>query len=415
MAVTPGPEIGREHGSGSPRGALEGIRVLEVGSLIAGPFAGRLLADMGADVIKVEAPGHLDPARVWGPERYRDHTLLWPIQSRNKRLITLDLKQGSELFLRLVEKSDVVLENFRPGTLEKWGLGYEDLKPVNPGIVFVRVSGYGQTGPHAGRTGFASVAEAASGLRSLNGYPDQPPPRSGISLGDSVAGLFAAFGALSAILQRDRSETHEGQVVDVSLIESCLALLESVIPEYDLLGLIRQPSGSRLNGVAPSNIFRSRDQKWFVIAANQDNLFASLCGVMGRPDLIDHPDFASHLARGEHQEQIERIVAAWVASKDAAELERLLLEAGIPSGPVNSVADVVADPHLQARDAFITHVDEELGELLGPGIMPRLSRTPGEVRWSGSWTAGAHNAEVYGGLLGLSEEEHQRLKDSGVI
>jgi formyl-CoA transferase len=394
---------------------LQGVRVLEVGSLIAGPFAGRLLADLGAEVIKVEAPGRLDPAREWGPERYRDHALFWPVLSRNKKLITLDLKKGRETFLRLVEKSDIVIENFRPGTLEGWGLGYEQLRIANQGIVLVRVSGYGQTGPNAARSGFAAVAEAASGLRSLNGYPGEAPPRSGVSLGDSIAGLFAALGALTAIIERDRSSDHLGQVVDVSLIEACLALLESVIPEYDLLGTIRQPSGSGLSGVAPSNIFRSKDEKWVVIAAAQDNLFATLCSAMGHPDLADHPKFSSHLARGEHQDEVEAIVAQWVETKTVSELDEILLGAGIPYGPVNTVAEVVADPHLRARSALVTHHDEVLGELLGPGIMPRLSRTPGEVRWAGSWTAGAHNDEVFRELLGLSDEEMATARDNGEL
>lgn len=370
---------------------------------------------MGADVIKIEAPGHLDQLREWGQARYKGRALFWPVQSRNKRLITLDLKKGRDLFLRLVEQSDVVLENFRPGTMERWGLGYEEIKAANPGVVFVRVSGYGQDGPDAAKAGFASVAEAASGLRSLNGYPDEPPPRFGISLGDTVAGLFATIGALVAIIERERSENGFGQIVDVSLIESCLALLESAIPEFDRLGLVRQPSGTRLEKIAPSNIFRSSDNKWVLIAANQDNLFQSLCRVMDQPELAHDARFADHVARGEHQDEIEVIISSWVARQTARELDDLLTDAGIPSGPINSIGDVVNDDHLHARGAFVIHDDDEIGEFLGPGVVPRLSRTPGTVRWSGSWEPGADNVDVFEGLLGLSENELKALVEAGVV
>jgi formyl-CoA transferase len=400
---------------GANAGALAGFRVLELGTLIAGPFAGRILADFGAEVIKIEAPGRPDPLREWGQGRYRGRGLWWPVQSRNKKLVTLDLSRGQNLFLQLVEKSDVVLENFRPGTLERWGLGYDRIRSVNPRLVVVRVSGYGQTGPLADRPGYASVAEAVSGLRSLNGYPDQPPPRSGISLGDSLAALFAVIGALVALLARRGSRGGSGQVVDVSLVESCLAMLESVIPEYDRLGLVRQPSGTRLEGIAPSNIFPTRDGRWMIIAANQDAVFRRLCAAMGQPELADDPRFIDHVARGENQDLIDGILAAWAATLDAAELEDLLNEAGVVCGPVNTVAEVVRDRQLGARDAIVAHHDEELGEFLGPGIVPRLSGTPGEIRWTGPWLPGAHNNEVFGEMLRVPADELEQLKVEGVI
>lgn len=379
--------------------ALNGIRVLEVGSLIAGPFAGRLLADFGAEVIKIESPSRPDPFRDWGQGRVDGHALWWPVQSRNKKLITLDLARGRDVFLKLVERSDVVLENLRPGTLERWNLGEKDLLAVNPGLVMVRVSGYGQTGPQASRPGFASVAEAASGLRSVNGYPGQAPPRTGISLGDTVGALFATIGTLLALVARGRDG--QGQVVDVSLLEACVSLLESAIPEYDRLGTVRQPSGTRLDGIAPSNLYASRDGHWVIIAANSDPLFRSLCGAMGSPELADDRRFATHTARAASQDELDAIVAAWASSLDRDELLAALDEAGVVSGPVNTVADVVADPQLKARDALVPHHDELLGDLLAPGVVPRLSRTPGQVRWSGRWTPGAENEEIYGDLLGL--------------
>src|SRR5688500_3494112 len=287
------------------------MRVIELGMLLAGPFTGRLLGDMGAEIIKVEAPGQPDPLRDWGKARYEGRSLWWPVQSRNKKCVTLDLRQprGQELLLRLVEHADVVTENFRPGTLERWGVGYDRMSDVNPRIILARISGYGQTGPYAARAGFASAAEAMSGMRYINGFPGEPPPRMHLSLGDSLAGMFAAHGILSALYWRDALGGGKGQVIDVSLLESCFAFLESTVPEYDRLGIVRQPGGTHLKGVAPSNIFRSRDGKWTVIAANADNVFGRLCAAMGAPELAEDKRFSTHLARGEHQEEIEAIIA----------------------------------------------------------------------------------------------------------
>jgi formyl-CoA transferase len=399
-------------------GPLAGMRMIELGTLLAGPFAGRLLGDMGAEVIKVEAPGKPDPLRDWGQARYEGRTLWWPVQSRNKKCITLDLRErrGQELLLELVRVADVLTENFRPGTLERWNLGYEQLAAVNPGIVLARISGYGQTGPYSGRAGYASVAEAMGGLRYINGFPGEAPPRAGISLGDSLAAMFAVQGILAALYRRDvLGGDGRGQVVDVSLMEASFALLESTVPEYDRLGIVRQPTGTGLKGIAPSNIFKSRDDLWIVIAANQDTVFRRLCEAMGRPELADDPHFAMHIARGENQEALEAIVADWAAQHDAREIDRILNDAGVVCGPIYTVAEIFDDPQYEAREMLVKHVDPEFGEYIGPGIVPKFSDTPGGVRWSGPWEEGSHNEEIYCGLLDLSESELEGLREDGVV
>jgi formyl-CoA transferase len=398
--------------------ALAGIRVLELGSIIAGPFCGRLLADHGADVIKIEAPRSPDPLRDWGQAERDGHHFFWTVHARNKRCITLDMRrpEGQEIFLRLVDTADVLVESFRPGTLEKWGLAPERLEARRPGLVVARVSGYGQTGPHSRRPGYASVAEAVSGMRYLNGYPGGPPPRPALSIGDSLAGMFAAQGVLMALLARERGTTPSGQVVDVALTESCLALLESSIPDYDQGGVVREPSGTRLTGVAPSNLYQSADGRWMVIAANQDSVFARLCAAMGRPDLVTDPRFRSHVARGRHQDEIDGIVAEWAGRHPTDELTKILEDAGVVVGPVNTVAEVVDDPQFQARDMLVPHFDEAIGgDVLGPGVVPRLTRTPGSVRWAGPPRPGTHNAEIYSGLLGMSDPQLHELEAAGVI
>jgi formyl-CoA transferase len=398
-------------------GPLAGMRMIELGMLLAGPFAGRLLGDMGAEVVKVEAPGKPDPLRDWGHARYEGRSLWWPVQSRNKKCITLNLREprGQELLLDLVRVSDVLTENFRPGTLERWSLGYERLSAANPGIVLARISGYGQTGPYAERAGFASVAEAMGGLRYINGFPGEAPPRTGISLGDSLAAMFAVQGILAALYHRDVEGGGRGQVVDVSLMEASFAMLESTVPEYDRLGIVREPAGTNLAGIAPSNIFKSRDDLWMVIAANNDNLFRRLCDAMGRAELADDPRFATHAARGENQQEIEGIVAEWARERDAAEIDDVLNEAGVVCGPIYSVAEIFGDPQYAAREMLVEHVDPEFGPFVGPGIVPKFSETPGAIRWSGTWEHGSHNEEVYGGLLGLSDAELGRLREDGVV
>jgi formyl-CoA transferase len=398
-------------------GPLAGVRVVELGMLLAGPFTGRLLGDMGADVIKVEPPGQPDPLREWGKARYEGRSLWWPVQSRNKKCVTLNLRHeaGQRLLLELAKESDVLVENFRPGTLEKWGLGPEQLWEANPRLVIARVSGYGQTGPYAPRAGFASVAEAMGGIRYINGFPDEPPPRLHISLGDSLAGMFAVQGVLAALYWRDALGGGRGQVVDVSLMEGCFALLESTVPEYDRLGIVRGPGGTGLKGVAPSNIFKSSDGKWMVIAANADKVFGRLCAAMDMPELADDPRFASHLARGDNQEELEGIVGDWAGRHTAAEIDRVLNDAGVICGPIYTIADIFEDEQYRARDMLVSHEDAEFGEFIGPGIVPKFSETPGQVRWSASWEEGSHNRDVYGGLLGLSDEELEELKEQGVL
>ena len=398
-------------------GPLAGVRVIELGMLLAGPFTGRLLGDMGAEIIKVEPPGQPDPLREWGQARYEGRSLWWPVQSRNKKCVTLNLREvrGQELLIELAKHSDVLVENFRPGTLEKWNIGPARLWEENPKLVIARVSGYGQTGPYAPRAGFASVAEAMGGIRYINGFPGEPPPRLHISLGDSLAGMFATQGILAALYKRDALGFGRGQVVDVSLVESCFALLESMAPEYDRLEIVRGPGGTGLKGVAPSNIFKSKDDKWMVIAANADTVFRRLCDVIGQPELAGDARFANHLARGDHQEELEAIVAEWAAQYDAAEIDRILNEAGVICGPIYTIADIFEDEHFRAREMLVKHEDPEFGEYMGPGVVPKFSETPSEVRWSATWEEGSHNKEVYGGLLGMSDGELAELKTQGVL
>jgi len=396
-------------------GALDGIRVIELGTLIAGPTAGRLLADLGADVVKVEAPDRPDPLREWG-QATGGHQFFWTVHARNKRCITLDLRRpaGRDLMLDLVRQSDVVVESFRPGTLEKWQLGYDVLSAANPRLVLARVSGYGQTGPMASHAGYASVAEAASGLRHLNGYPGQAPPRTALSLGDSLAGMLAFQGVLAALLARVR--TGSGQVVDAALTEACLAVQESTIPDYDQTGHVRQPSGTRLDGVAPSNLYKSSDNLWVIIAANQDTVFTRLCELIGRPELATDPDYQSHTARGTHQDELDEIIAEWASRFEAADIIERCNAIGVVAGPVNTVAEVMADEHFRARGLFVPHPPLDDGpEVLGLDVLPRLSDTPGAVRWAGPRVPGTHNAEVYGELLGLDADDLAKLTADGVI
>jgi formyl-CoA transferase len=413
----PEPQLAPDRQDNPGPGPLAGVRIIELGQLLAGPFTGRLLGDLGAEIIKVEPPGQPDPMRDWGHARYEDHSLWWPVLSRNKKCVTLNLRteRGQELLLELVRRSDVVVENFRPGTLERWNLGFERMREVNAGIILARVSGYGQTGPYAKRAGFASVSEAMGGLRYINGFPDEPPPRIGISLGDSLAGMFAAQGVMAALYKRDALGYGRGQVVDASILEACFALLEGTVPEYDRLGIVREPSGTSLKGVAPSNIFKSRDGKWMVIAANQNQLFRRLCEAMGRPELADDPRFETHLARGENQEELDGLIGDWAAQHDAEDIDTVLNEAKVVCGPIYTIADIFQDPQFAAREMLIPHQDPDFGEYIGPGIVPKLSETPGEVRWSATWEEGSHNDEIYGDLLGLPESERAALREEGVL
>ena len=397
-------------------GPLDGIRVIELGTLISGPFAGRLLGDMGAEVIKIELPATPDPLRTWGQAELDGHHFFWTVHARNKKAVTLDLRtaKGRELFLDLVERSDIIVENFRPGTLEKWNLGYDVLRERNKGIILVRVSGYGQTGPDAGKAGYASVAEASSGLRHMNGFPGGPPPRLALSLGDSLAGMFAAQGALAALYRR--TVTGEGQIVDTALTESCLAVQESTIPDYDVGGVVRGPSGTRLEGIAPSNIYQSANGSWVVIAANQDTVFRRLCAAMGSPELATDDRFSNHVARGRNQDELDKIIGDWAARRQPEDIIETLSQAGVISGPINTVAEVMQDPQLQARGMLADHWDERVQRnVKGPGVVPVLSESPGTIRNAGSARPGQHNDEVYGDLLGRSAQVLESLRAEGVL
>ena len=399
----------------APFGPLQGLRVVEMGQLLAGPFVGSRCADFGAEVIKVEAPGSGDPIRSWGRLQHEGKTLWWPIMARNKKSVSINLRaaEGQELARSLIAQADVLIENFKPGTLERWGMSPEQLHALNPGLVIVRVSGFGQTGPYAARPGFASVGEAMSGLRYINGYPDMPPPRYGISLGDTLTALFAFEGMMMALYHRDRNGGR-GQVVDAAINESCFAMLESTVTEYSKAGEVRQPSGTGLAKIAPSNIYPARDGTYVVIAANVDAMFRRLTQAMGQPHLADDPRFVTHIARGENAELLDSMIATWSASLDVADLTARLEQFGVVFGPINSIAEVVQDPHFRERGMVRDHHDDDFGTITVPGVFPVLSETPGDIAWLGPQQVGAHNAEIYA-RIGLGEETIEDLKARGVI
>ncbi|MDN3523299.1 CaiB/BaiF CoA transferase family protein [Halomonas ramblicola] len=394
---------------------LDDIKVLELGQLIAGPYCGQVLADFGAQVIKIEPPGKGDAMRQWGEaDPDSGEPLWWNVIARNKQSLTLDLRQprGQALLCELASQADVVIENFRPGTMERWGLGYEVLSRDNPGLVMVRVTGFGQDGPYASRAGFASVCEAMGGLRYLSGYPDRPPVRVGISIGDTLAGLHAALGAMMALQQRHRSG--RGQVVDSSIFESVLAMMESLIPEYARAGKVRERSGSFLPGIAPSNAYPARDGRDVIIGANQDSVFRRLCEAMGQPRLADHPDYATHRARGEHQQAIDDLVAAWTRQHDAQQVVDILAAAGVPAGLVYRAPDMLADPHFQARESIVEVPDRSGRPLPMQNVFPRLSDTPGRVHRVGP-ELGEHTEAILSGWLGLAPDALDALRADGVI
>ncbi len=409
-------------------GPLNGIRVLELGNLIAAPYAGRLFAEFGAEVIKVERPRTGDELRQW--RLFRGHTsLLWSLQARNKKSITLDLHrpEGQEIIRKLLPHMDVVLENFRPGTLEKWRLGFEAMNAVNPDLICVRISGYGQTGPYRDRPGFGGIAEAMGGLRHLTGYPDRPPTRVGVSLGDSLAGLFGAIGALIALLYRERQRNQApaaadspgfGQVVDVALYEAVFAVTESLLPEYDGYGVVRERTGNVLPGLTPSNTYACRDEKWVTIGGNADGVFKRLMRAIGQPALADDPRFADNVGRTRHRVLLDRAIGDWTARRTLDEVMATLVEADVPAGPIYDAADITHDPHFQARGMLEEHEvaiePDEMSVVRFPGIVPKLSETPGETQWIGP-ALGAHNEEVYGRLLGLTPEQLEHLQRDGVI
>ena len=394
-------------------GPLAGLRVIELGTLLAGPFCGQLLGDFGAEVIKVEPPGQGDPMRVWGREKAHGKSLWWPVVARNKKAITLDLRQaeGQALLKDLVRQSDFLLENFRPGTMEKWGLGWSELSAINPRLIMIRVSGFGQTGPYSRQAGFGAIGEAMGGLRYVVGDPSTPPSRMGISIGDSLAATFACIGALSALHHRDR--TGRGQVVDSAIYEAVLNMMESLVTEYDKAGYVRERTGAILPNVAPSNVYRTADGM-VLIAANQDTVFSRLAEAMGQPGLATDPKYSTHGARGAHQAELDALVESWTSTLTTRAVLDAMDRFGVPAGLIYRAPDMLEDPHFKAREAIVSVPHPDFGELRMQNVAPKLSETPGAVR-SPSPALGQHNDEIYLRVLGLSPERYAELKAAGVV
>ena len=393
---------------------LADLRVIELGQLLAGPFCGQLLGDFGADVIKLEDPGKGDPMRQWGREKPHGQSLWWPVLARNKRSVTCNLRteDGQDLVRRLVAESDVLLENFRPGTLERWGLGPESLWAINPRLVITRVTGFGQTGPYSPRAGYGSIGEAMGGVRYVTGEPDRSPARTGISLGDSLAATFACMGTLVAIHQRERSG--KGQIVDSAIYEAVLALMESLLPEWEVAGYQRERTGSVLPNVAPSNIYPTADGEMILVAANQDTVFARLAAVMGKPALAEDDRFATHSARGANADALDDLIAEWTSGIEAEDLLERLNDGSVPASRIFRAKDMLADPHFAARESIVRIAHPEFGDMPMQGVFPRLSATPGHVRWSGP-ALGEHTDEVLTGLLDLTPDQVAELRDAGIV
>jgi crotonobetainyl-CoA:carnitine CoA-transferase CaiB-like acyl-CoA transferase len=394
-------------------GPLKGIRVIEIGTLIAAPFAARMMAEFGAEVIKIEAPVHGDPIRKWR-KLHEGTSLWWYLQSRNKKSLSVNLKsaEGIALIGRLAAEADVLIENMKPGALENLGLGWDVLHALNPKLTLVRISGYGQTGPYKDRPGFGAIGEAMGGMRYTTGEPDGVPARAGVSLGDSLASLHGVIGALMSLL-RVKTGQGEGQVVDVSLVESVFNLMESTVPEYDLLGHVRERSGGALPGIAPSNTYPTRDGSFVVIAGNSNPIFKRLMHTIGRADLADDPALEHNDGRVQQVALLDAAIAGWTSAHTIAEVLDALEQAGVPSGRIYSVADIVADPHYQARDMLLPARLPDGVEVKMPGIVPKLSDTPGEVRWQGP-SLGQHTGEILAGL-GFDDKEIARLREQGVV
>ncbi len=395
-------------------GPLVGIRVLDISTMIAAPFGAALLGDMGAEIIKVELPGSGDTLRHVAP-MYADRSLYWSVLARNKCSITLDLRvpRGRALFLELVKRADAIIENFRPGTLERWDLGYDTLKATNPDVVLVRVSGYGQDGPYRDKAGFGTPAAAMGGLTYITGYPDRPPITVPIALADYLAGLFGALGALAALLERQRNQ-QGGQSVDVSLYESVFRLLEAVIPAYGKNGKVRERMGNRTGQSSPIGSYRTSDGRYMVLSVSTDRVWQRMIQAMGHPEWGADPLLATNPQRTLHADEVDALVSGWFGEHSADEAQRILDDAGVPVSPIYSVADIFEDAQYLARGDIIQPEDPTIGAVPMPAVLPRFSRTPGEVRFVGP-ALGEHNAEVYGGLLGLSEAEQATLHADGVI
>ena len=395
---------------GENTGALKDLRVVEMGTLIAGPFCGQLMGDMGAEVIKVEPPGAGDPMRVWG----RGEHVWWEVIARNKKSVSINLRvpEGQALARRLIAKADILIENFRPGALEAWGLAPEDLRRENPGLIVVRMSGYGQDGPYAQRTGFGGIGEAMGGWRAIVGDPDRPPSRMGVSIGDSLAATYGCLGALAALHHREK--TGQGQIVDSALYESVLQVMESLVPEYSVAAIVRGRSGSILPGIAPSNVYRCSDGD-FMIGANNDAIFARLCQAMGRPELAKDERYATHGARGARQTELDELINAWTGALTVDQVEALMLEHSIPAGRNYTGPEMLADPHFAAREAIVEVPHPRWKNLQMQNVFPKLSATPGAIRSIAPQSVGQDNAAVLGGVLGMGEAELEALAKAGVI
>ncbi len=398
---------------------LQGLTVLELGHFIAAPHCTRLMADLGANIIKVEAPGHGDPIRSWGMMK-DGNTLWWSVHGRGKQCISLNLKsaEGIELTKQLIKHADIVVENFRPGQLAKWGLDFSTMQQLNRKIILVHISGYGQTGPYKDRVSFGSIGEAFGGLRHLTGYPkdvcDLPPVRTGVSLGDSLAGMFGVIGALSAIYERDVTGSGVGREVDVALYESVFSLMEGALPEYGEFRAVRHPTGSAIPTAAPSNTYRCADGLWLAIGANGDKIFKRLCHIIGKPELSESDLYDSNPKRVANAALLDNLIESWTLTQQAEEAEQLLLENDIPAGRLFDIQDCASDPHYQARNMIMQVADPRFGEVTHPGIVPKFSGVSDQVSWAGP-AVGAHNQQVYGDLLGIEDAQLEALKAQGVI
>ncbi len=393
---------------------LKGLKVLEMGQLLAGPFCGSMLAGFGADVIKIEKPKTGDPLRVWR-KLHKGTSLWWLSMGRNKKSITLDMTrpEGQEIARKLAAKVDILLENFKPGTMEKWGMSYENLRESNKGLIMVRVSGWGQTGPYSSRPGYANVAEGVGGMRYTSGYPDRPPVRTGTSIGDTLAGLHAALGALTAVYHRDVNGG-EGQVVDVAIYEAIFNMMESTLAEYDKLGHIRERQGAKLEGIVPTSTYPTRDGKFIIIGGNGDSIYRRLMNAIGRADLAEHSEMQDNAGRVGHEAEIDQAITDWTLTKTYDEAYAEILAAEVPTGPVYSIADIVKDEQYIARGIFET-VEIELGDTVKiPAVLPFLSETPGGTDWIGP-KLGEHNEEIYRGFLEMSQGEYEDLIAQEII
>lgn len=397
-------------------GALKGIRVVELGQLIAGPFCGQLLGDMGAEIIKVEPPqidgkGGGDPMRNWG---HGDQKLWWEVVARNKKSVSANLRvaEGQDIVRKLIAHADILIENFKPGTIEKWGLGPDELHAINPRLIIVRVSGYGQTGPYSSRAGFGGIGEAMGGWRYIVGDPDRAPSRVGVSIGDTLAATYGCLGALAALHARER--TGVGQVVDSALYEAVLQVMESLVPEYVVSGHIRKRTGSILEGVSPSNVYPTSDGE-FLIGANQDAVFTRLCEAMGQPQLATDERYATHVARGRNLRELDDIIAQWTRTLTVEELEALMIKHSVPAGKIFRAPEMLEDPHFAARESLVDVETERWGTIKMQNAFPRMSGTPGGIRSPAPTTIGQHNAEIYGALLGMDAELLAQLKAKAAI